>query len=293
LVAETRSAAIRLVALRSKEAFLEAQLSNSRELAATHARAAAVGEGSELETAQLELEAAQLETQRVQLLGEIAERRGALALLLGLAPSAELAVAESLALPETKPLAAGPASDRTDLAAVQARGDSARQAVAVARTHRWEDATVGLYGEIDRNEDSPNGVETEGFVGIRFSVPLPLWNDHRNLVSEAAAKAARIEREADALAIRIRAEIAAAEQQKKATAVLAHAIRNRLLPQARSLEERFAKLHAQGQTPFSDVLRARERRLQLEVSELDARRDFHLAHARWMAATGQPHSAQP
>ena len=293
LVLETRTAAIRLAALQAKDALLEAQLRNSRELAATHARAADAGEGSALDAAQIELEIAQLETQRAQLRSETEERRGALAHLLGFAPSAELAVAEVLALPEVASASSGPASNRTDLVVGQMRADSARQAVEIARSHRWEDATLGLFGEIDRSEDAPNGVETMGFIGLRFSVPLPLWNDRSGLVAEAAARAARIEREAEALSLRIRAEIAAAEQQRNAALILVRSIQDKLLPQARALEKRFESLHAQGQVPFTETLRARERRLHLEAAELDARRDYHLARARWMAATGQTLSVKP
>jgi outer membrane protein, heavy metal efflux system len=293
LALEVRTVGIRILALRAHANLMERQLQNSRELSANVARAARVGEGSELEIALLELETAQLESRQVQLNTETEPLDGRLRFLLGLPPTAQVNLA---ALPDalvaSSPRSAAPEA-RTDYAVAKSKLDSANQSVELARASRWEDATIGLFGEVERAEDAPNGVETDGFVGLRFSLPLPIWNDRRGHVSEAAARAARIERESDALAVRIRAEVAAAVGQLDATAAQLRSINDKLLPMARELEGRLMRFHSQGQAPFTDVLRGRERRLQLESSAIDARRDVELAHARWLAATGQTLSSKP
>ena len=79
----------------------------------------------------------------------------------------------------------------------------------------------------------------------------------------------------------------------QAATALAKALGDDLLPKARLIEERLQRLHAGGQSPVSDLLRARERRLQLEASLIEARRDFHLARARHLAATGTILSPAP
>jgi outer membrane protein, heavy metal efflux system len=293
LALEVRTVGIRILTLRAHAGLTERQLQNSREFSAVVGRAAKIGEGSELEVAQLELELAQLESQQVRLGADGRELNGQLRPLLGLPPGAEVALAEpSDELNSPVPMADA-VGTRADHAVAQARLDSANQAIDLARASRWEDAKIGLFGEVERGEDAPKGLETDGFVGVRFSVPLPIWNDRRGLVPEAAARASRIEREADALAIRIRSEIAAAVAHREAAAALLRSINDRLLPMARDLEVRLTRLHSQGQSPFTDVLRARERRLQLEASAIDARRDARLAHARWLAATGQTLSSKP
>lgn len=293
LALSMRMAAIRFMAQRAHQALTERQLENSRELATIVARAARVGEGSELEVAQLELESAQLKSKRAQIGAEIAELEGTLRLLMGWTSDEAPTLVDPRHGMEPAVASSNASSSRADEAVVRARLSSANQEIDLARTARWQDATVGLFGEVERGEDAPNGLETDGFVGIRFSVPLPIWNDHRGLVTEAAAKATRIEGEADALAIRIRAEIAAAAAQREATSALSRSIEENLLPKARALEDRLTHLRSEGQAPFTDVLRARERRLQLEASAIDARRDFQLAHARWLAATGQTLSSKP
>jgi outer membrane protein TolC len=120
-----------------------------------------------------------------------------------------------------------------------------------------------------------------------------LWNKGKGRVVEAAATAARAEKEADALILRIRSETTLARRQMDAAARLTKSVTDDLLPKARQIEERLVKLHAEGQAAFTDVLRARERRLQLEESVLDARRDYHLARVRHLAATGTKPSANP
>jgi cobalt-zinc-cadmium efflux system outer membrane protein len=293
LALAVRTVGIRLLALRAHAELMERQLRNSRELSANVARAARVGEGSELETAQLELETAQLEPRQVQLKAETEPLEGQLRLLLGLPPTAQMNLAELPDAPASSSSNSATTETRADDAVARAKLDSANQSIELARASRWEDATIGFFGEVERGVDAPNGVKTDGFVGLRFSVPLPIWNDRRGQVGEAAARAARIESEADALAVRIRAEVAAAVGQQEAAAKQQRSIDDKLLPMARDLERRLIRLHSEGQAPFTDVLRAFERRLQLEASAIDARRDSRLAHVRWMAATGQTHLSKP
>ena len=286
LALEVRSTGVRLAALESQAILKGKQFENSRSLGATLRKAVATGEGSELGAAQLELEAAQLASQNLQVESDRAELTGQLRLLLALPAGTGVRLEETLSDPHK--IADGPVdpANRTDYLAAKARVDAANQGMDLARANRWEDAGFGLFGEVERAEDAPVGLKTDGRVGIRFSLPLPFWNKGKGRVMEAAATAARTEKEAEALALRIRSEAAVARDQMNAAARLAKSVTDDLLPKARQIEERLAGLHAEGQAQFTDVLRARERRLQLEASELDARRDYHLARVRHLAATG-------
>ena len=60
-----------------------------------------------------------------------------------------------------------------------------------------------------------------------------------------------------------------------------------LLGKARQLEERYWTAYRAGQASLTDVIRSREKRLALEASALEARRDYHLARVRFEAATGR------
>jgi outer membrane protein TolC len=49
---------------------------------------------------------------------------------------------------------------------------------------------------------------------------------------------------------------------------------------ARQLEEQLLALQREGQATFTEVLRARERRFEIEAAEINARRDYNMAKAR-------------
>ena len=286
LAAEVSLAAVDWLALGTQRALKERQLANSRELVEAADRAAGAGEGSALEAAQFDLEAQQLVTQLLQLETGYATLFGELRPLLGVPAPEPIAITGELPEVAVAGTEAVLLSRRDDHQAALARREAAERALALARANRWQDLGVGLVGEMARAEDIPAGIQQDNFVGLRLSLPLPFWNRNQGRVQEATATVRRTEKESDALAFRIRAEVEAAERQMAVAAKLAGEVTATLLRKASQLEERLAKLRAEGQASLADVLRARERRLQLESTRLDAVRDFHRARVRLEAATG-------
>ena len=286
LAAEVSLAAVDWLALGTQRALKERQLANSRGLAEAANRAAGVGEGPALEAAQLDLEAQQLATQLLQLDTVHAALLGKLRPLLGVPAPEPIEITGTLSEVVAAGTGAVALSRRADHQAALARRETAERALALARADRWQDLGVGLLGEVERVEDAPAGIRQDHFVGLRLSLPLPFWNRNQGRVQEATATARRRAKESEALAFRIRAEVEAAEMQMAVAARLAGEVTATLLPKAAQLEERLAKLRAEGQASSADVLRARERRLQLESMRLDAVRDFHRARVGLDIATG-------
>lgn len=177
-------------------------------------------------------------------------------------------------------------SPRPDYAATLAQVDAARNDVELARRSRWQDIGVGLFGELDRSEDQPSGIEDEASVGVRITLPLPLWDRGQGRIAEAAASLDRAEKLARATAARIRAEARLAESQMRTAAESWRHLTEKLLPGAQELETRSLALSREGQMPLPEALRARDRRLELEAAALAARRDFHLARIRFESALG-------
>jgi cobalt-zinc-cadmium efflux system outer membrane protein len=235
-----------------------------------------------LETQQLSLDLLQLDAELAALTGEARP-------LLGL-PSSET-ITFTGALPEaTLPDHPGPdLTSRPEYQAALARSEAARQNVALAKANRWEDASIGVSAELDRANDAPDGLQTDGLIGLRFSLPLPFWNKNEGKIEEAEATAARTGKEADALAANVRAEAAAALGEMTAARRIMDETGKNLLPKAREIEAKFTAFHQQSQPgiQLADVLRAREKRLAIEQAALDALRTFHLARIRFLAAMGQ------
>lgn len=287
LATEALTGAIGLLALDSQRNLKERQLANSRELAAVAGKSATLGEGSGVEAAQFDLEAQELAVQRIQLETERAELVGSLRPLLGVVASDSIEIAGELSLART-PEATGetPLAARPDYQAALARRETADRALALARANRWQDIGVGVFGELQQQEDDPLGVVNDNFIGLRVSLPLPFWNRNQGRIQESVATVQRAERESEALAVRIRSEVEAAQRQMATTARLDMEVSGVLLPNAAKLEERLEKLRSEGQATLTEVLRARERRFRVESIRLDARRDFHRASVRLDAATG-------
>lgn len=287
VAAEALVAAIDLLALDSQRALKERQLSNSLELAAVAGKSATLGEGSGIEAEQFGLEAQELSTQRIQLEADRSELVGALCPLLGLEAPQVVEITGDLTPVETPATSSAlPVSGRPDYQAALARRATADRALALARANRWEDIGVGVFGEMQRQEDAPLGVVDDNFVGLQVSLPLPFWNRNQGRIRESAAALQRAERESEALETRIRSEIDAAQRQMEVSARLDQEITRTLLPNAQKLEERLERLRAEGQTSLTEVLRARERRFRVESIRLDARRAFHRARVRLEAASG-------
>jgi cobalt-zinc-cadmium efflux system outer membrane protein len=160
----------------------------------------------------------------------------------------------------------------------------------LTRAQRWQDVGVGLVSELQRSEDRPGGRQSDQFVGLQFSLPLPFWNRNQGRIREAAVVLERRQLEQAALDLKIQTEQVAAREQLAAASSAEREVAETLLPAARRIEEQLLRLRDQGQATFVELARVREKRLQLEVSHIEARRDVLRAYLQLQFALGQvPH----
>jgi len=285
LAADVRSAAVRLLALGGQRTLRATQLGNTRELFSFLLKRVQTGEASPVDASQVELESRQIELENLQLEADTADLLGTLRPLLGLAGADPIVITGALPAPEPLPTSQAVAG-RPDILAAQSRAEAARSFVLEQRARRWGDFGLGVSYTRDRFLDLPDPVATDQIVGFRFSFPLPLWNDNSGRIREAEAASARTEQELQATQVTAQAEVAAARDAQHAYARLIATLDDQVLPAALRIEEQLRQSYATGQTPLTDVLRARSRRLTLERQRLDALRDYHLAHIRHTAALG-------
>lgn len=281
-----QTAAVRLRALAERREISARQIANSRELAQFLQSRVAAGEVPGTDLTQVELETRQLESELLQLDVERAAVVGELRPLLGVGAQDVIVITDALSAPRRFGEVASIAH-RPDLQAAQHNAEAARREVALARANRWEDVGVGLMAESEKTEDAPEGFDRQTMVGFRLSVPLPLWNRNQGRIQETTAAAERARREVGALTATISAEAAAARDEMNTLASLVGDLQTKIIPTATQLEEQLRIQYAAGQSPLTDVLRARDRRLQLQRQHLEALRDYHLARVRLQAATGQ------
>jgi cobalt-zinc-cadmium efflux system outer membrane protein len=283
LIAHAQDLAVKLLALQGQRALRLQQLTNTQELAAFLQKRTAAGEASALDTAQIEIEAQQIDVQQLQLAAEEAALTGELRPLLGLAGNARVNLTGTLPAPTPAPARM---ATRPDLEAAKRTAEAAKASLSKERASRFEDIGLSVTAGRERFQDDPNSTDTDHMVGFRLSIPLPLWHRNEGHIAEAAAAAARTQREVEALTLRAAAEATSAQGEMAARQKLLRELDDRLLPKAAEIEDQLRQAYASGQTPLLEVLRARARRLEFQQLRLEALRDYHLARVRLLAATG-------
>jgi cobalt-zinc-cadmium efflux system outer membrane protein len=284
LAAEVRTLAVKIVASRGQRELRARQQENSRELTSFLLKRVETGEAAGVDAAQVELETQQLELEALQFTAAEVALAGELRALLGVA--GDVAITGQLPAPAA-PRDTAETSGRPDVQAAQHRAEAAQAAAQQQRASRWEDVGVGASYTRERTVDDPNPIETEHSVGVKVSIPLPLWNNNAGRIREAEAAAARAAQEAEAARFNAATQVSAARGEMVALAKLVATLDAQLLPKAAEIEERIRQQYATGQSPLTDVLRARSRRLLLQQQRLDALRDYHMARARYDAAGGK------
>ena len=291
LIAEAQAIAVRLLSLEQQRALRNQQTALAENLSKFIAGRAGVGELSaldatqaQLDTQRLALEARKLETERVALIGELRPR-------LGVSAGEILTVTGALPAAVIPALVSG--EHRPDYQRARVNESAARTEIDLAVANKWGDVSVGGFMEGERSEDAPDGFATKPFVGLRVSIPFPLWNKNEGEIAEKTAAARRARLETEALVSTIQNEAGAALAEMEANANIAGETRDKLLPLVQKQAENLEKAYGLGQADLLTVLRVREQRLQLESAVIESTRDFHLARIRYEAATGQHAPAVP
>jgi len=287
IIAEAREAVVNVLSIRQRRELLDEQAGLASEFAGVLAAAAEKGEGSALDAGQAKLEAAGLAVEMRQLDAAETAVVGAVKPLLGILPGEPLHVGGTLPEPALPDAGVDPAR-RPDFQAAVLGARAAGEGVALEQARRYDDIEAGLFAAAERTEDVPEGYDKEALVGLRFKIPLPLWNKNEGAIEEAEARKERKELETVALGRSIRLEAEAARAEMAEWAKLLDELGGTLVPladqQSAAAEDAFRK----GQGELQAVFRSRGKRMELSSARLDALREFHLARVRYEAAIGQP-----
>jgi cobalt-zinc-cadmium efflux system outer membrane protein len=281
LIGEVQKAFIEVLAAGERTAFREAQVKSGQELVTLAGQRLAAGQASSVEanTAQIEI---------VRLRQEIAlievDRRTALnslRLRLGLTPNAPLSldgtlgqVAQKLASARVPGAAAALRPDVQDLALA---GDRARAEALLARAEAWENVRVGLGIERETEADEMGGTDEMKFLGLRVSVPLPLWNRNQGRIAEQLATASQAEAQIDALKLTIRSEIDTARERARLLKEVLGSYDQQVLPLLQQSTETLRSGYSTGQTNLADIVQNRVQQFSLQASQVEAQRNYALA----------------
>lgn len=284
LIAEASSLAVRLLALEKQRTLRQQQTRLAEELSTFAKTRAEAGELSPLDASQAQVDAQRLllESRRIEI--ESLSLQGALKPMLGLSPAQPLNLTgdlPALTLPGKSPW-----QQRADYQLAQARTQAAQTEASLALTRRYQDVSAGFFAAREQQDVTSSRTERTGFVGFRFSIPLPFWNRNQGEIAEKNASIERARLEAEALGSQITSEADTARREMEANASLVSETRDKLLPLVKEQTGKLEAAYQAGQSDLLTLLRARDQHLQLEAAALDATRDFHLARIRYETAVG-------
>ena len=247
------------------------------------------------EVSEVDVNLARVEMQRVELetavLGaDLSSRELALKQRLGIGPAGRLEVegdVEALAA-KFRPEKYSPTMvvNRPDLRLVELSVDRAQAEIRLARAAAWEDWSVGFDYENDRTTDDPNGLGTNNFSGLKFSIPLALWNRNQGKVHEQQAAADQARQQIEALRLSIRTEIATSIAQATKLREVVGTYQTTLLPTLTSTTELLKKGLKEGLTDATRLVQAQQQRATLRASYLTAYTSYVQALVELETASG-------
>jgi len=163
-------------------------------------------------------------------------------------------------------------SRNPDLARRDAEMERSRAAVKLENARRIPDASVS--GGVRRFHDAD---ETAFLAGL--SIPLPLFDRNQGGTEEARCNLARAGEERTAAEVRLRSALAEAYQNLSTAFLEATALRDDVLPGARSAFEAAGEGYRQGKFGYLDVLDAQRALFEARAGYIDALTDYHRAAA--------------
>ena len=247
------------------------------------------------EVSEVDVNLSRVELQRVELetavLGaDLSTRELALKQRLGIGPAGRLEVegdVEALAAKfRPEKYRATMVVNRPDLRLVELSVDRAQAEIRLARAEAWQDWSVGLDYENDRATDDPNGVGTNNFSGLKFSIPLALWNRNQGKVHEQQAAADQARQQIEALRLSIRTEIATSIAQAMKLREVVGTYQKTLLPTLASTADLLKKGLKEGLTDASRLVQAQQQRATLRASYLTAYTSYVQALVELETASG-------
>ena len=290
LITGAQDIAVQVLSLRQQMRQLDAQVASLSKVSAFINEAAARGELSVLDAAQTKMEVQTLNVQKGQYLSEINLLMVQLKSYLGLSPQSALSLSGSLP-PVSIPQRSVVLTNRSEYRLKSLQIKHAKSGVLLEKSKRYDDVEASISGGVSREEDAPDGLETEGVVGFGLSIPLPWHNKNEGSIAAAIARAKRLLLEKNAVASDIRQQVARHRAEMQLYRGQSTAIKTKLLPRAKKNTQQLEQAYLNGQGDFTSFLKSKNRQLELQSQLLKINQSFQQARVLYFAALGQENSA--
>jgi cobalt-zinc-cadmium efflux system outer membrane protein len=153
--------------------------------------------------------------------------------------------------------------------------DSAKAEQRLAKAERFEDWRIGAAYESERSVvDGAPAQPTDQFVGLKLTVPLPLFDRKQGRIRETVGLEDRAQKTAEALKLQIAQELADAQQRVKTLAPLLESYSPEILKRAEDNVKLVENGYRQGQANIVEVIQSRQQFAELKSSYIDTLREY-------------------
>jgi cobalt-zinc-cadmium efflux system outer membrane protein len=259
----------------------------------------------------LQIETERLRQERIVIDVERQKVGSTLAELLGRSPDGSLAVTAdldaSVSLRPRDELLAKALEKRADVRQRRLEAERGAAEETLAKAEKWGDWSAGLAYQRERQVFEPAGpgiplgtarVQSDQFVGLKVTIPLPLWNRNQGRIAEARASQSRARSRLSASELKVKREVETAWFETNRVEQVVRSYRERII----TLSDRNLKLvlrgYAEGLVGIAEVFQAQQQYATLRQAYYDAlgelwraRIDLETASATNRLLPGEPGSA--
>jgi|GEM_PF-176716 len=243
------------------------------------------GEISPLDINHAQLEARKLEREQRALELGLEQSLAVLKRHIGMQPGAPLRINADLSLPAELPFghnhSATAPQIHPELQLARQRITAAKAGVALQRSKKYQDLSLGVSLGQDKTVDAPGGLDRNAFLGFGVSVPLPLRRQNQSQLADAEGAVRMAETELMVLEKELAHARSIARLRMQNAFLLARETNGGIIDLAEKNLKEVQEAHASGLATFVQVQGAQESLVGVLRAALDASADYHRAESAY------------
>lgn len=168
---------------------------------------------------------------------------------------------------------------RPDLQRAQLSNSKASAEVTLAKAEAFQDWSIGVGYERDVSTIAPASPDKTGddFLGVRLSIPLPLWNQNEGRIREAKATEEKSAMTVEAIKLRITQEIEAAKAKVLGLTSVLSQYEEESLPLSEQNIQLLNQSYRDGLLPISTVIQGQQQLFDVHQNYSNTLREYLLA----------------
>lgn len=290
LIARVQSLYVRIQAARMREKSTSQARQSTADLSTLAGQRLAAGQGSLAESGLVRVEERRWGNAATTARTEAETLTLELKTALGLPANAPISLTESLEsiIPRLRKETRGSGPiHRPDADLALLEIDRAGAEVRLARAEAWEGIRLGVEYTYDHAVDEPSGLNTSQFLGLRVSIPLPVWDQKKGAVEERKAAQQQATARVRAIELEVGNAIATAARKTALFAEQLDRYRSETEGVVADSEKELTAGFEQGRVDLRDLLQVRAQSASLRVESVTLLENLALALIEWEAAAGR------